>query len=1081
MLSKNKTDKIFVIIILLLSLNLISAGQRIQFNNLTTNDGLSSSNILCIQQDKNGFVWIGTYDGLNRYDSKEFKIYKHETNNPNSLPDNLIRSLFIDSENNMYVGTNTGISKYNINTDKFLNYCGDTTSCLFNFSFQANDVEIDKEGKLWIATNIGLVLFDEGNNEYELFTHNNENKGSLSNSHCTSVHADKQGQIWVSTQSGLHVFDDKNKTFRLIDKGINGENFSAYLFLKIVQDKYGTIWVNSEDGLFRINLLNNEEKLEHFSNDPENPKSISKNMLASNWIDKENRLWIGAENNGLYRYDSENRNFSHIRSGSSNIKLTDLSINAIFEDNAENMWLGTYGHGVLIVPKNSYAISLFENFNVEGINYNNNLVNTFLEDKKGQIWIGTDGKGIFLLDKKTEQFKNYNTHNSGLSNDYILSLIEDENQIIWMATWDGGLIRFNPRNKTFTSFTTQNSNIPDDKIYSMALGKNNELWMGSHYGGLIHFNQNSNKFTSINELNANIGDNTVNVIKNDDVGNLFIGTTRGLVKYDTSTKQLKKIVINNKNDNSILDAEINDIVIETDTSVWFGTLLGLGHLNPKSGKLIKYTTEDGLPGNTINGLIKDNTGNLWVSTTSGICRFDSSNGSFRVFTKDDGLQSNEFRPRSINIDKAGKLYFGGVNGFNIIDPEKITANKILPEVRITGMDIFHIPVTPTSPDSPLKKNITETKKVELKYNQSVLTFHFAVLDFTSPNKNQYAYKIDEIDNDWVYCGNSCEATYTNLDPGEYVFHVKGANNDGVWNELGASIIISVTPPWHKTWWFKSLLIFTFALIVLAIFYIRISVLKRQKLILEDKVERRTKELAKIIATKDKLFSIIAHDLRNPFNAILGFTDLLLDDYKDYDEKTLNKILINLKESGENAFTLLTNLLEWSGIQKGTIDFLPIETTASEVILKSIIEINSQCKKKEITIIDETEGKYIPLFVDINMLLLVLRNLLTNAIKFSNSGTRVIIDILQGEGEFVTFRIEDQGVGIDSEKAKTLFSFGENNPSVGTKGEKGTGLGLILCKEFVKRHGGNIWVESVPGKGSVFCFTVPKSKQSTNAK
>jgi len=302
--------------------------------------------------------------------------------------------------------------------------------------------------------------------------------------------------------------------------------------------------------------------------------------------------------------------------------------------------------------------------------------------------------------------------------------------------------------------------------------------------------------------------------------------------------------------------------------------MGLYRLNPSLEKLENYSTENGLPSNVITGLIRDKLGILWISTSGGICRFDYKNKTYTTYNKDDGMQSNEFRPRSIGSDQDGNLYFGGINGFNIIDPAKIERNLIIPKIKLTGMDIFHIPIEPNTPGSPLNKIISETNEIKLKYNQSVLTFHFGVLDYTSPNKNQHAYILENFDSDWTFCGSDREATYTNLDPGEYRLRIKGANNEGIWNDEGISLKIIVTPPWWQTWWFKSLILLSVVLIVAAIFYYRISSLKKQKIILEQRVERRTRELASINTTKDKLFSIIAHDLRNPFNVILSYSDML---------------------------------------------------------------------------------------------------------------------------------------------------------------------------------------------------------------
>ena len=1072
-----RTVKLINAVILLFLASLVhgfAQQKTLLFNGITTDDGLVSSNILSIVQDHHGFIWIGTYDGLHRYDSKELKVYQNKTNQHNSLADNLIRSLYIDNENNMFVGTNTGISLYDKRTDQFINFSQDSASCLNNFNFQANDILKDDLGNIWVASNIGLVKFNQADNNYELFSHEPANPESLSNSFCTGLHIDSYKRLWISTQKGLNLYDSERNSFKVAGEGINGEDFSEFLFLKLTEDQNKNLWINSEDGLFRIKLTGeNEEKLYHFKHDPENPNSISGNMLSGIYVDQENNLWVGAENNGLYQFNREKQNFHPVTSSGKSVKnLGNISVNALFQDNAGNLWIGTYGHGVLTVSKNSYAISLFQDIVTGGTTYTSTLVNSFLEDDDGIIWIGTDGNGLFRFDKSTRKFLNYSTKNSELENDYILSMVRDGKNNLWLASWDGGLIRFNPENETFKSYKTENSDIPGNKIYTVAGSTGNQIWLGSHYGGLILFNTETEKFTSVGKISSDLGENTVNVVKPGSKGKLYVGTTKGLVMYYPDQNRVEKITTP-ENELNVGEIEINDVEVENDTSIWVGTLMGLYHLNPETHKTRRYTTAEGLPGDIINALVRDHSGVLWVTTSNGICRFEPENLSITVFNKDDGMQSNEFRPRSALADSEGDLYFGGINGFNIIDPQKIARNKHVPNIQLTGLDIFHMPVKPGDPNSPLDKIIAETDKIVLDYDQSVLTFHFAVLDFTSSNKNEHAYMLENFDSEWTYCGNSRQATYTNLDPGKYIFRVKGANNDGVWNEKGASLVVEVKPPWWQTWWFKVLLVLIITFTILSFFYVRITNLKKQKQILEKKVEERTQELAKLNATKDKLFSIISHDLRSPFNVILGYTEVLKEQYKSFDEETMDNVLADLKESGENAFQLLENLLNWSGTQRGTIDFSPEKTTAAEITSNILNEVKPLARKKNIQIINSVTGKNLPLLADKNMLSLVFRNLLTNAVKFSNPGSRIWIDAEIKNANEVVFRVKDEGIGITPEIVNTLFDLGENVTQNGTSGEKGTGLGLILSKEFIEMHGGKIWAESEPGKGSTFYFSIPK--------
>ena len=1079
MLKSKNQYILFPVFILFLVLNLYVKGQptQIQLNQLSTNEGLSSSMVLSIIQDDYGFMWIGTFAGLNRYDGDEFKVYKTNQSDPFSLADNMVFSLYLTEDDNLFIGTNAGLSMYDSKFDRFLNFNNDSNSCLYNLSFQTKRITGDKQGNLYLATNVGLIYFSSKNNTYELFTHDTENSNVLNSSLIEDVMFDSNGKLWVGTRSGLYLYDPKTKIFRLISKGVNNENFSSIRFQRIAEDNNGTIWITSyTNGLFCIDDYKKNDQLKQFAPNSDDPKSISNNRLLGLEIDKQNNLWIGAENDGLFLFNREKENFYHYLSRDTDpLSLKTYSVEYLYFDNSENLWIGTFANGVNIVPVHGDAIVSFKKFKGGDLSIENNVVNYFIEGHDGNIWLGTDGGGLNLFEKGTRLFTNYNTNNSEIPNNYIISMLEDENYLIWMASWGNGLICFDHENNKFNSFSTRNSSIPDDNIFCIEKGNNNDFWLGSFQNGLIHFIPEQNKFVSI-DLRTNITDITyINVIRTASNGVLYLGTSVGLFSYDPKTEQLKKIPLSEENSGTLSNLHVYDIFIENETSIWIGTLMGLNYLNPQTGENIKYTIEDGLPSNNIRGVIKKKSGMLWISTINGLCRFDLSNKNFTLFTREDGLQSNEFRPKSVFEDSSGALYFGGFNGFNIIYTEKLIQNTRIPEVQITAMELYNKVVVPNTPGSPLKDIISKTKEIKLKYDQSVITFHFGVMDFTGPQKNEHAYMLENFDKDWIYCGNRRNVTYTNLDPGKYVFRVKGANNDGFWNEEGTSLIITITPPWWETFIFKIVIGFVILLLIFSIYYIRVSNLKKQKMVLEATVKKRTNELASINATKDKLFSIIAHDLRSPFNVILGFTDLLHNDFDSFDEKTIKKMLSNLKESSESTFVLLKNLLDWTGMQRKTIDFNPIKTSASEIIDTSILQVSALSKNKNVKIINRIVEQSISIFADTNMLSLVFRNLLLNSIKFSNSGNEIFVDVKNETDDFVTFMVIDNGVGIAPERIESLFILKENSSTAGTKGEKGTGLGLILCGEFIEKHHGRIWVESQLGKGSAFYFNIPKFK------
>lgn len=1072
----NKTHIfLIVLLVLLLGFELNAQPKHLQLKQFSTEDGLSSSSIINVLQDHNGFMWIGTTEGLNRYDGSGFKVYKNDRSNPLSLPDNLVISSLLDGEN-VYFGTNAGLSKYDPYSDGFITYNLDSSSCLYNLTFQVRDIEKGPQQSLYIAGSKGLILFDPEENTYKKFPLEYESGQGLASVTIDDVCFDSQANLWLGTNRGLYLFQLETQSVKLVSKGLNGNDYSNTRFHRVIEDKTGEIWAASyNEGLFRIDKSKDENCLENYANDPNNPGSISKNRLLSLAVDTQNNLWIGAENDGVFLFNREMKNFRHFLTNDSDpLSATTYSGECLYFDNSENLWIGTYANGVNIAPKNGDAIVSYSRFKGGDLSITNNMVNTFAEDKYGNIWVGTDGGGINVLDRKTGLFKNLNTKNSKLPSNYILSMAADGDKI-WLSTWGEGLLCYDQKNKTFESFSTLNSDIPDNNIFNIFKAAGNDLWLGSYSSGLIHYFPDTDKYITYNTENSPINSNFVNVVRAGNDGNLFVGTQAGFLSFNLETEEFKEYSLFDLDLKTLSNHHVYDILVENDTSVWVATLSGLNQVNPKTGVNVKYTTKDGLPSNNIRGVLKDDFGDLWFATSDGVCRFNKKSKKYTLFTKADGLQGNEFRPRSLISDSEGRLYFGGVNGFIIIHPDKIVKNERIPVVQFTSLEIFNEEVLPGSEGSPLHKIISETKELKIRHDQSVLTFHFSVLDYTRPEKNRHAYKLENFDKDWTYCGSKREVTYTNLDPGKYVLKIKGSNNDGVWNEKGIALKITIIPPWWATWWFKSSIVLFIIVVFLFLYRIRISALKKQKEKLEITVIERTKELAEINATKDKLFSIIAHDLRNPFNVILGFTNLLLENQDNFDKKAMRRVLINLNESGENAFALLENLLNWSRSQQNQIEFKPQMISLDVFIPAVLVEFQVLSTKKNIHLVDKRTTKNTSVYADYNMLSVVLRNLVTNAIKFSDLEKEVHLDAKEPEGGWVTFSVTDHGVGMEQEKVDALFKLGEQHSSIGTEGEKGTGLGLILSKEFIEKHKGRIWVESELGKGSTFYFTVPASE------
>ncbi len=1069
---------IFQVLILLLTFqpSVNAQPNRLQFKYLTPDNGLSSSIASCIFQDHKGLMWIGTPDGLNSYDGINFVVYKNISGDSSSLADNVIRTMFEDHNKNLFVGTENGLSMYDRDNDCFVNYVWVKSSPLHGISCTVSKIIEDSSGNFFLATNDGLIYFDRTKNKIVRYSPSADNAASISNLSVESVLEDSKGRLWVATRGGLNLFDKESGTFRHIVRDEAGNDLADAIFANIAEDRDGNVWFGGIEGLYCLknNLKPGFEYLIHYSHNKIDNNSLSINSVRCIFVDDKGNLWIGTDNGGLNLFNKEKRNFWHYRKDDYDPQsLSNEAIESIYQDKTGNLWLGTYTGGINISLRNREAIIKYENLPGAPLSLSHNTVTCFSEDRGGRVWLGTDGGGLNLFDRKTERFQRYNLDNSSLSSNAILCIHEDSKGLLWMGTWAGGLVNFDYNTGKMTCLTEKNSGIQDDNIHSIEEGYHNDLWLGSFEHGLIHYQIKEKKFTEYTPQNSGIGNEMVLKISKFSGGRFLIATTMNFQIFSPDENHFITYTTDPQNANSLSYPRVTDFLIESDTCIWIGTPDGLNRFNPITNKFIRYYKKNGLPDNFIEGLTSDKQGILWITTNNGVCRFDSKNMTFRNYTRADGFQSNEFSERSILKTREGDILMGGTKGFNILHPDKISENKNIPDILITDLKIFNKSVKPKK-NSPLSKNITELKSLTLSHELSVITLNFAAMDFSAPEKNQYAYMMENFDRNWIFSGNKTEATYTNLNPGNYIFRVKGSNNDGVWNEAGTSVRITILPPWWLTWWSKFIIVSVIALTLTSIYFFRVRQLNNQKILLENTVAVKTAELKEMNASKDKFFSIIAHDLKNPFNTIIGFSKMLNEEADSENIPKTREIAGMINSSASQTLSLLENLLEWANSQRGKISFEPRQIHLQSLMNEELATLKGVATAKNIAL-SLTCPENLSVFADKNMIKTILRNLISNAIKFTQRNGRVEI-FASSDNNGVRVAVADNGIGILKDTMTKLFRIDGNLSSRGTENEKGTGLGLFLCKEFVEKHGGKIWAESEPGNGSTFIFIIPSDKK-----
>jgi len=726
------------------------------------------------------------------------------------------------------------------------------------------------------------------------------------------------------------------------------------------------------------------------------------------------------------------------------------------------------------------------------VDLSGNVIASIYKDEGGLLWIGTWGQGLNLYNRETgsmERFSMSLPGNHYLTNDFVHVIFRDKEKNIWIGTRDG-LHVFDVKNRRFIRLKEffKAPMAPDFRgmrICMVIAGRDGSYWIGTQSGlyRILPGWSATEVFTADSPPHHRIGGNLIYCIREDHEGKIWIATLNGLDVYDPVNLKMSHFR-KNESKNSLCDNFVISLCEDENGDMWIGTGSYVNKYVRKDSTFLYYAKKDGLPNNNIFEILRDHQSTMWFATGSGLSRFDKATGTFRTYTVDEGLQSPEFNIRACFNSPDGEVFFGGMNGLNSFYPEQLGDNLNIPEILITA--VYKSTRTGKEYVEP-DRNGT----VVLQHSDQTFTIEFVALEYTNPEKNQYAYMLEGLSNGWIQIGNRRFVPFSNLPPGEYTFRVKGANNDGVWNQAGRSIRIVILPPWWRSWWAWT--VYVLILVGGIIVYIRLRErkLRQERDILENKVHERTlqiekknleivqknetlnnlnSELTALNGTKDKFFSIIAHDLRNPFNSIIGLTDIVLGNLENPDIPKIRKSVGDIRDASRHAFDLLQNLLIWGRSQTGNLDYKPVPFDLAERIQENIDLVAGQATRKNITLRSEVTD-LIVVQGDIQMINTIFRNLLTNAIKFTSRDGEVVVSAGINDS-FCQVSVEDNGIGISPEVMNKIFLIESKYTRKGTEQERGTGLGLILCKEFVEKHGGKITVTTEPNKGSCFTVTLP---------
>ena len=817
----------------------------IRFDRLSVRDGLSQNAVLAIAQDLRGFLWFATEDGLNKYNGYDFTVHKHDPGDDSTLSDSFVSTLYLDSHGELWIGTRSGLNRFDASSGAFeRDPTGAGAADGLSGKWVVSILE-DRDGNLWAGTDQwGLYRIDRGTGLVTNFRNDPADPTTLSNDSVAAMYEDRGGALWIGTDAGLNLFDRASGAFVRYPhdptdaRALGGREVSA-----IVEDLEGALWVGTEDGgLSRLNRSTGA--FTRYQHDAEDPASLSHDRVRALFVGGQGRLWVGTQN-GLDLYDREREGFIHYRNDRGDpYSLSSNAVWSIAEDRTGVLWFGTYGGGVCKYSRTGDQFALYQHNPDRPNGLSDNMVWSLFEDSQGVLWVGTFNGGLNRLDRASDTVTVYRydpKDPAGLSSDDVRDVLEDRAGNLWVAT-NGGLDRYDPQTGTFTHYrhdAGDPNSLSENRVVVLHEDRAGRLWVGTRTQGLNLLDPETGeavRYQTDPDDPTSLVDDRVWALYDDSEGMLWVGTLGGISVLDPSSGTLTRYQHDPADPNSLSNDGVFSLYEDASGTMWVGTWGGgLNRFDRTSGAFSQYTEKNGLPNDVIYGIEVDAAGFLWMSTNHGLSKFDPRTETFHNYDVRDGLQDDEFNVGAHFASANGELFFGGIQGFNAFFPERVTGNPHVPEIVITAFGKLN---------EPERMDLAPGERIELSADDKLIWFEFAALDYAAPDRNQYAYMLEGQDEDWVSAGARRHVDYTNLSGGDYVFRVKGSNNDGVWNEVGVSVSLSVTPPFWDTWWFRALAFLVLVGGAFGGYRMRVASVEARATQLERQVAERTVEISR---------------------------------------------------------------------------------------------------------------------------------------------------------------------------------------------------------------------------------------------
>ncbi|MFQ9294582.1 MAG: two-component regulator propeller domain-containing protein [Bacteroides fragilis] len=1033
-----------------------SVEEHYYFKNLSIRNGLSQNTVNAILQDRKGFMWLGTKDGLNRYDGLSFRKFKHDAANPRSIGNSFITSLYEDFNGNIWVGTDAGVYIYYPEKEAFEEFdCQSLEKTRIERSVSM--IAGDKQGRVWIAVEAqGMFCYDAR----QKLLRNYPLSEISSNIKCFTF--DSGGTLWLGFYGdGLYYSKDNLATVHPYGSPEDGKReFEGGVITKIVQGNYNCLYIGSvKEGVSELNLTSGQVR-NLLAIDESGESIFCRDLLPYS----DNELWIGTES-GIYIYNLRTAQFIHLRASLyDSYSLSDNAIYALYKDREEGLWIGSYFGGVDYYPRQYTYFAKYYPKNIAN-SLHGKRVREFCRADDGTLWIGTEDGGLNHFNPKTKEFHFFEP-SAGFTNIHGLCM---DGSHLWVGTFSKGLRVIDTRTgmilRTYTEGHTSHS-LNDNSIFSICRTSAGEIYLGTLFG-LLRYNRTQDNFDRIPELNGKF----VYDIKEDSYGNLWLATyANGAYCYDVSARRWKNYVFDAEDEKSLPYDKVLSVFEDSYRQIWLTTQGGGFCLfHPDTETFTRYGLKDGLPNDVVYQIVEDDDRFLWLTTNNGLVRFDPKTMEMKVFSTANGLPTNQFNYRSGFKDEAGNIYLGSINGFVAFDPRTFAENRQVPAVAITDFLLFNKEVPVGETDSPLKSSITFSDKVVLTADQNSFSFRIAALSYQAPRMNKLMYKLEGFDEGWLTIGESPLVTYSNLGYGDYVFKVKASNSDGVWNEQETSLHLSILPPFYlSVWAYCFYVLFFMGCLVCVIFYFKRRNYRKQHRQMEMLEQEKERE---VYHAKIDFFTNVAHEIRTPLTLIKGpLENIILK--KEVDSETKEDLYI-MKQNTERLLNLTNQLLDFRKTETRGFRLNFTECDVVAVLRETYLRFTSLAKQKGLDFILELPQECFMADVNQEALTKIISNLLNNGVKYASTYLRISLETDEKVFHIRTFNDGEMIPDTMKEEIFKPFVRLDKEDEVTT----GTGIGLALSRSLAELHQGSLMME----KGeevNCFCLTLPVNQDST---